>query len=327
MSLTIIKAGLSDTIQDEGRFGFQAAGINPGGAMDIFSARLANCLLGKPMNAPVIEMHFPAPVISFDEAAIICITGADFTATIGDKEIRVNQPLLINKGNILQFKKVKPGARCYLSALNNFTIAGWLNSYSTNIKAATGGLHGGPLKNGDLIPFEKIGALQTYLKEEPFKILSWYAQPQELTVTNKIEVIKGSEWDWLDETSQQTFLKETFIITNIADRMGYKLSGTSLHVKEHQQLVSSSVSFGTLQLLPSGQLIVLMADHQTTGGYPRVANVISAHLPFLAQSKPGDAFSFAITDVERAEQKLLQQYNYLQLVQHAAGFKIEKILQ
>jgi antagonist of KipI len=98
-------------------------------------------------------------------------------------------------------------------------------------------------------------------------------------------------------------------------------------MKEQKQLVSSAVSFGTLQLLPSGQLIVLMADHQTTGGYPRVANVISAHLPLLAQSRTNDAFSFAITDIHTAEQKLLQQFNYLQQVQYAAGFKIEKILQ
>lgn len=325
MSLTIIKAGLLDTIQDEGRFGFQASGINPGGAMDVFSARLANCLLGKPMNAAVLEMHFPAPVISFNKAALICITGANFTASIGDNEIQINRPLLINKGMILRFKKAMSGARCYLSVFNNFTITAWLNSYSTNSKAAAGGLHGGPLKSGDIISFKKTGALNAYVKEEPFKILSWFAKPEELAMVNKIEVIKGSEWNWLDKTSQQTFLQSSFTMTKVADRMGYRLSGNPMQLKQQKQLVSSSVTFGTLQLLPSGQLIVLMADHQTTGGYPRVAHVISAHLPLLAQSKPGNIFSFAITDVERAEQKLLQQYNYLQLVQYAAGFKIEKI--
>jgi len=327
MSLTITKAGLLDTIQDEGRFGFQAAGINPGGAMDVFSARLANCLLAKPMNAAVIEMHFPAPVIRFNEAAIVCITGANFSPTINEKEIQINRPLLINKGTIIRFKKVLSGARSYLSVLNNFTVANWLNSYSTNLKAAAGGLHGGPMKSGDIIPFETIGELHVYLKEEPFKILSWFAKPEEIPVANKIEVIKGNEWDWLDIKSQQTFLKSSFTITKVADRMGYRLSGSAMHLFEQKQLVSSSVTFGTLQLLPSGQLIVLMADHQTIGGYPRVAHVISAHLPMLAQSKPNDTFSFAFTDVNSAEQMLLQQFNYLQQVQYAAGFKIEKILQ
>lgn len=325
MSLTIIKAGLLDTIQDAGRFGFQASGINPGGAMDVFSARLANCLLGKPINAAVLEMHFPAPVILFNEAALICITGADFTAAIDDTDIQINRPLLINKGIILHFKKAISGARCYLSVFNNFSIPAWLNSYSTNSRAAAGGLHGGPLKSDDIIPFEKADALNAYVKE-PFKMVSWFAKPEEPARVNVIEMIKGSEWDWLDETSQQNFLNSSFTITTIADRMGYRLSGNPLHAKQ-KQLVSSSVTFGTLQLLPSGRLILLMADHQTTGGYPRVAHVISAHLPLLAQSKPGDTFSFAITDVERAEQKLLQQHNYLQGVQHAAGFKIEKMFQ
>lgn len=326
MSLTIIKAGLLDTIQDEGRFGFQSSGINPGGAMDVFSARLANCLLGKPMNAAVIEMHFPAPVILFNEAALICITGANFMAAIGDTAVQINRPLLINKGVVLQFKKAMSGTRCYLSVFNNLTLTAWLNSYSTNSKAAAGGLHGGPLKSGDIIPFEKTGALNAYLNKEPFKILPWFAKPEEPAMANKIEVIKGSEWDWLDETSQQNFLQSSFTITKVADRMGYRLSGNLLHVKEQKQLVSSSVTFGTLQLLPSGQLVMLMADHQTTGGYPRIAHVISAHLPLLAQSKWGEPFSFAITDVENAERKLLHQYNYLKLIQHAAGFKIEKIL-
>ncbi len=327
MSLTIIKAGILDTIQDEGRFGFQSSGINASGAMDVFAARLANCLLGKLMNSAVIEMHFPAPVISFSEAAVICITGADFTAAINDKKIQINQPVLVNKEAVIKFKKVKQGARCYLSVLNNFTLTSWLNSYSTNVKAAAGGLRGGALKSGDVIPFEKINALSGFLKDATCKVLPWYAHPQPTTAIDKIEVIKGSEWNWLNETSQQTFLNSSFKITKVADRMGYRLFGTPLHLKEAKQLVSSSVCFGTLQLLPSGQLIVLMADHQTTGGYPRVANVISSHLPLLAQCKPNDILSFSFTNIESAEQKLLQQINYLQQVQYAAGFKIEKMIQ
>lgn len=327
MSLTVIKAGILDTVQDDGRFGFQASGINPGGAMDVFSARLANCLLGKAMNAAVIEMHFPASVISFSEAAMICITGGDFTADIGNNEAHTNQPLIINKGSILQFKKAKHGARCYLSVLNNFTITAWLGSYSTNLKAATGGLHGGALKSGYVIPFEKIDALASLVGNKPFKILPWKARPPELTSVNKIEVIKGSEWEWLDETSQQTFLSTPFTLTNVADRMGYRLAGKAMQVEEKKELVSSAVSFGTLQLLPSGQLIVLMADHQTTGGYPRIANVISAHLPMLAQCMSGSAVSFALTEVAAAEQKLAEQFTFLLEVQYAAGLKIEKILQ
>jgi antagonist of KipI len=266
-------------------------------------------------------------VVSFRKAAIICITGADFTASIDEQEIHLNQPALVDAEGILRFKKAKHGARSYLSVLNDFAIKAWLNSYSTNLKAVAGGLHGRALKTGDIIPFDTLTALSNYCKGERCKVLHWKAEPAEMVAANKIEVIEGSEWGWLDETSQQSFLESSFEITKVADRMGFRLSGTALQLKEQKQLVSSAVTFGTLQLLPSGQLILLMADHQTTGGYPRVANVISAHLPRLAQSKPDDAFSFALTNIKSAEKKLLDQFNYLQKVQHAAHFEIEKILQ
>ena len=327
MSLTIIKAGILDTIQDEGRFGYGALGINPGGVMDVFSARLANCLLGKQMNAPVIEMHFPAPVISFSEAAVMCIAGADFTAVIGSHEIPLNQPVLVNKGSILEFKKVKSGARCYLALLNNLIVLKWLGSNSTNLKAAAGGLHGTALKSGDVIFFENIPALYNHIKDQSCIVLPWKAYPILEGEENKLEVFKGNEWNWLDASNKEIFLNNLYSITKVADRMGYRLSAKPLSLQESKELVSSAVAFGTLQLLPSGQMIVLMADHQTTGGYPRVAHVITAHLPKLAQYKPGDTFSFEITDMETAERKLLNQFNYLQQLQTAAAFKIENLLQ
>src|SRR4051812_34515555 len=110
MGLKIIKAGVMDTVQDTGRFGYQSSGINPGGAMDRYAAQLANCLLGKQMDAPVIEMHFPAPVIVFEEATIICITGADFCPVINEVAIPDNQPIAVNKNAVLEFKKARSGA-------------------------------------------------------------------------------------------------------------------------------------------------------------------------------------------------------------------------
>src|SRR3954452_21918209 len=125
MSLTIIKEGILDTIQDRGRFGFQNYGINPGGAMDLFSANLANCLLGKETNSPVIEIHFPAASILFHEATIICITGADFSPAINNTSIQINQPVVVNKDSILELKKAKTGARCYLAILQHLYLPKW----------------------------------------------------------------------------------------------------------------------------------------------------------------------------------------------------------
>lgn len=325
MSLKIIKAGILDTIQDLGRLGYQSSGINPGGVMDHFSARLANCLLGKEINAPVIEMHFPASAICFEEATIICITGADFSPAIDNYPVQLNRPIIVNKGALLEFRKPVLGRRCYLSILQSLQINKWLNSYSTNLKAEAGGFDGRCLRNGDVIKYDKNASVTGYLKERSFIILSWKADPSKEFSIDKIEVIEGKEWDWLTGESKQLFETRCFKISALADRMGYRLTGQQLQLKEQKQLVSSGVTFGTLQLLPNGQLIVLMADHQTTGGYPRIANVISAHLPFLAQMKPNDECVFRFIDIETAEQRLFKQHKYLLSVQHASSLKFKNL--
>jgi antagonist of KipI len=327
MSLKIIKSGMLDSVQNTGRFGYQSTGINPGGAMDRFSAQLANCLLGKPMDAPVIEMHFPAPTILFEEATIICITGADFCPVINQVAIPNEQPIAVNKNAVLEFKKRKTGARSYLSVLQHLILQKWLNSYSTNLKVEAGGYKGRSLKKGDVLQYALESTICNYLQGCDFRILPFKAAPFKLTETNCVEVIKGNEWDWLTAESQQLFTTKPFTISILADRMGYRLQGEDLSIKEEQQLVSSAVNFGTLQLLPNGQLIVLMADHQTTGGYPRVGHVISAHLPRLAQMKSFDSLRFQLVDIETAEQQLIQQHQYLLAIQHASAFEIEKLLQ
>jgi antagonist of KipI len=326
MSLTIIKAGILDTIQDSGRFGYQGSGINPGGAMDRFSATLSNCLLGKEVDAAVMEMHFPAASIRFNEATIICITGADFSPVIDQKTIGLHQPIIVKKGALLEFQNVRSGARCYLSVSQNFHLKKWLNSFSTNLKAEAGGFKGRALKAGDVIEFEINNLPDQHLLAKSFKPLPWKCKPDVGIKTDAIEVIEGPEWSWLTAESQHALMNTSFAISNVADRMGYRLKGIELKVKDQTQLVSSGVTFGTVQLLPNGQLIVLMADHQTTGGYPRIANIISAHLPALAQMKPNDQFSFGMTDISKAEQKLLQLHHYLLSVQHAASFKIKDLL-
>jgi len=327
MSLKIIKAGVLDTIQDHGRFGYQSSGINPGGAMDPFSARLANCLIGKQMDAPAIEIHFPAPTIVFEEATIICITGADFDPLINQDSIPNNHPVAVNTNTILEFKKVRSGARCYISILQGLILQKWLNSYSTNLKVEAGGYEGRALESGDVLQYGREETICNYLQSSAYRVLPFKAELYSGSPTNCVEVIKGSEWDWLTAESQHLFTTKPFAISKLADRMGYRLQGEVLEVRKQKQLISSAVSFGTLQLLPTGQLIVLMADHQTTGGYPRVGHMISAHLPRLAQMKPHDAIRFEFVDIETAEQQIVQQYQYLLSVQHASAFKIKDVLQ
>ena len=218
MSLKIIKAGSLDTIQDMGRFGYQSSGINPGGAMDLFSAKLANCLLGKKIVAPVIEMHFPAPIIEFEKATIICITGADFHPIINQISIPINQPIAVNQNAILEFKKVKSGTRCYLSILQDLTIEKWLNSYSTNLKVEAGGYKGRSLKNGDVLQYPQEDVICNNLQLKEFKILPFKARPFNVPGKNCIEVIRGNEWNWLTAESQQLFTTKSFTISTLADQ-------------------------------------------------------------------------------------------------------------
>lgn len=325
MSLQIIKAGIFDTIQDCGRVGCQHLGINPGGAMDKFSAQLGNALLGKDLNSPVIEMHFPAPKILFEQQTIICITGADFSPVIGPQKIPLSQPVIVNKNSLLQFEKLINGSRCYLSILHYVEANKWLNSYSTNLKAEAGGFCGRLLKKGDVIHFKNDIGFTGFADNESLTVLSCGVQ-QKLFQKNTIRFIKGSEWNLLSDESCKAFEKDSFAITNTSDRMGYRLFGQQLKVKETLSMVSSAVTFGTIQLLPDGQLIVLMADHQTTGGYPRIGNVITADLHLLAQKKAGEQIIFSSVEINIAEEEFIRQQKYLQQLQSASKFKLEKFL-
>ena len=325
MSLKIIKNGILDTIQDCGRYGFQHLGINPGGAMDLFSAQLNNSLLGKNLDSPVIEIHFPASQILFERETIICITGANFSPGINHQNIPLDQPVAINKNSVLQFKKMETGAWCYLSVLHEIELDKWLNSYSTNLKAAAGGWHGRPLQKGDTLNFKNIFSCEHLVRNKDFSLLPWRANRKNKNGT-EIRFIPGNEWDWLSEEAKNTFQEGNFQISNKSDRMGYRLTGKELKLKENKQLVSSAVTFGTIQLLPDGQLIVLMADHQTTGGYPRAGHVISVDLPLMSQKKPGDKIILCAVERYIAEQELIEQQNYLQQLQTTCKFKMENLL-
>lgn len=324
MSLKIIKAGVFDTIQDLGRYGFQHLGINPGGAMDRFAAQAVNLLVGNHIGEPVIEMHFPASIFLFEQEAMLAIGGADFAATINGDEIPLWQPVIITKNSLLQFQKWKQGARCYLALREKLGVEKWLNSYSTNVKAAAGGFNGRALQKDDFISFKEKYNYADAINDSDFVTLPWKADILwSETPINRIAVIQGNEWESLTEQSKSKFLTEPFVVDALADRMGYRLQG-ALQAKESDELVSSAVSFGTIQLLPSGELIILMADHQTTGGYPRIAHVASAHLATLAQRQTGDKIYFRLTDQKNAEELLLLQQQHLRQLKNACKFKLEE---
>jgi antagonist of KipI len=327
MNLRIIKPGVMDTIQDMGRYGWQHLGINPGGAMDKLSAQIANILVGNETNEAVIELHFPAAAFFFEQPSLIALSGADFSASVNGEEIPCMRPVLVGKYSILQFHRAENGARTYLAVHGGLNIQPWLNSYSTNLKAEAGGYKGRVLQKDDEIAFRTAVDLSALLAKKEFEVLPWKADEDwGNNNTEEILALPGNEWNRLNDKSKEKFFEQSFLVTAHSDRMGYHLKGESLSAITNEDVISSAVSFGTVQLLPGGQLIVLMADHQTTGGYPRLAHVISAYHSRLAQMRPGDPFRFRFSDQQTAEELFIKQQQHLLQLQNACKFKLEDLL-
>lgn len=324
--MRIIKAGIQDTIQDMGRYGYQHLGINPGGVMDKFSAQVANMLVGNDIQKAVIELHFPASVYIFNTPALIALSGADFSASINGEMIPSHHPVLVNKSSILQFHKVVKGARAYMAIHEGISVPEWLGSYSTHLRAGIGGYHGRAFQKDDEIMFKTNSHISSILKDKEFIVLPWQADNDWGDITTETFILPGNEWERLTCSSKENFTMTSFVITNQSDRMGYRLNNIPLNSMTNEEVVSSAVSFGTVQLLPDGRLIILMADHQTTGGYPRVAHIISAHHKKLAQMKAGDKIHFRLTDQSTAEDLLIKQQQHLQHLQNACTFRLQEFL-
>lgn len=298
MSILIEKSGLLSTIQDLGRTGFRRFGINPNGAMDKIAARLINVLLGNCDGKAVLEMHFPAPTILFEQAAIIALGGADFSATLDGERIENWRPVFAGKNQTLNFTEKRFGNRAYLSVKGGFIIAKWLESASTNLTAQIGGLAGRSLTKGDKLFFKQStanGEQRARYKISRSLIPHYSSFPT-------VRVVAGAEFERLTALGEQNFTKENFTITGDSNRMGFRLSGEPLHLLDETQLVSSAVDCGTIQLTPDGQMIILMVDAQTTGGYPRIAHIVSSDLPIVAQLGANDKVGFELVSMPEAEE-------------------------
>ena len=309
MALIIRKPGILTTVQDLGRTGARSIGINPNGVMDTSASRLVNVLLGNGESRSVLEMHFPAAEILFDSDTWIAIGGADFGATVNDIQIRNWSSSFVKKGSVLKFARNMSGHRAYLAVQGGFHVDDWLGSASTNMAAGIGGLSGRKLSEGDRLDIGGSTGTAANFVIGPSATARYSRFPV-------VRVVAGSEYDFLTATSEQSFLRERFSLTNDCNRMGFRLQGNPLYLLHELQLVSSAVTFGTIQVLPDGQLIVLMADHQTSGGYPRIATVASIDLPILAQCGPGDQVGFkmiSIDEAERLELQFAKELNFLRV--------------
>lgn len=313
MIASITRNGIMDSLQDMGRYGHQWLGINPGGAMDRLSMQVANILTGNNRHAPVLEMHYPAATIRFHKDVLIALAGAHFTALINDRIIPIHRPVCVQAGSVLSFSKKIAGSRIYLAIAGGWRGCEWLNSHSTH-----------PLLPHTATSTE-LDVLETVqLSFTATQVLPWQSSLCTALQSTSIRFIRGREWDRLNEDTRLS-PDLGFSVDRSANRMGFRLNGSQLLTNNNTELISSAVLRGTIQLLPNGQPLVLMADHQTTGGYPCIGHVISTDVDVLAQLDAGSHFHFNEVHLDTAHDLLLQQERDLTLLQNACNFKLQGI--
>jgi antagonist of KipI len=308
--IEITKPGLYDTIQDLGRFGYQKFGVVVGGAMDSFSHRVANMLVGNEDTAASIEMTLVGPRLLFKEDALIAICGGDLAPTIEGIHVPMWRQIFIRKGSELRFAAAKAGSRAYLSVAGGFDVPAVLGSRSTYVKAGLGGFDGRTLQKGDVLHVGSASVLSQVLVQKlatsmPFQAADWQVAPKLLPKLSKhyeIRVIPGRQYELFNEDSRQKFWSEQFIVSSQSDRMGYRINGPALRLKEPKEMVSEAVTYGSIQVPSDGNPIILAADRQTTGGYPKIGQLSSIDFTKLAQAKAGDQLSFKEVTIEESQQ-------------------------
>ncbi|ALL05191.1 hypothetical protein AQ505_06600 [Pedobacter sp. PACM 27299] len=316
MGIKVIKAGMLTTIQDLGRIGYRKDGVIESGAMDKDALLMGNLLLGNEETDAGLECTLSGPSLLFENEALIAITGADLSAEIDGASIDRYRPILVPKGAVLSFGEALAGCRAYLTVQGGFDIPQVLGSYSTYLRAGFGGFEGRALKKGDQIAFNQdIPVLPERLNWSLSRSMYTSLIPQ------VIRVIKGPEFDLFQEKSIADLLLKEFRISNAADRMGYQLEGPLLQLKTNKEMLSSAVAFGTVQVTAQGSPVILMADHQTTGGYPRILQVLSVDLGKLAQLSPGKVIQFEMLTLKQAQKLLTARTEEINQLKQSLTFK------
>lgn len=319
MKIIVKKGGPLTTLQDTGRYGFQKYGVLVSGAMDLFSLKLGNILVGNKESEGALEMTMSGPFLKLPAGLFFALTGADLGAKLGGKPVPLNRAVYVKEDSALSFGFAAKGARGYLTVAGGFAVPEVMNSKSTYLRAKIGGVGGAPLadgtelETGDLTAEqEKLAAALAGLGGKPFSTLGWSVGTESLFAGEPIRVTQGLQADWFSNATLHAFFRSGYTITAQSDRMGYRLSGTPLPYKDSSlEMISEPVTFGSIQVPSDGNPIILMADRQTTGGYAKIGQVIQADLSRLAQMKPGQTIYFQPVTLTQAEEALARQADFL----------------
>ncbi|BCG58842.1 biotin-dependent carboxyltransferase family protein [Paenibacillus sp. URB8-2] len=328
MSITIHKPGLLATVQDLGRTGYGKYGIIVSGAMDRFAHRTANWLAGNDDGAAALEITLSGFAAEFEQDHWVAITGGNMTPVIDGRAVPMWRPVFVRKGSRLVLRQPVSGCRAYLAVSGGVDVPEVMGSRSTYLRAGIGGFEGRALRAGDELavgparhgasPPAGGGSFYAVPWAIPWSLLPAYSQKP------AIRVIRGRQWDDFTLRSRQAFLQSSFHVTPQSDRMGYRLSGPSLELESPREYLSEAVALGTVQIPADGQPIVLMADRQTLGGYPKIAQVISADLPVMAQAAPGGHIAFREVSPEEAESLFIREERKLKRLKTMIRLKLKE---
>ncbi len=304
MSLVVRQPGIQTTVQDLGRPAWQHIGVPVGGAMDTQAHTIANLLVGNEPNAAALDCAFGALALQFEAPALVALAGRDITASLDGRPIPAWHAFRALPGTLLVLHS---GCRTTIAVAGGFDVPEVLDSRGTSLRSAFGGWQGRALRKEDRLP---IGAarplgqrIAAHLDTRHRIVADWSASPSvrpAYVAHPVVRFIPGPELALLTDTSREALFRDSFGIAHESDRMGYRLTGSPLALTAHREMLSSGVTAGTIQLPPGGAPIVLMADRQTTGGYPRLGEVIAVDLPLVAQLRPGDTVRFVAVSLELA---------------------------
>ena len=305
MSVRIMKPGMLTTVQDEGRWGYQNLGVSVAGPMDRVSHRLSNLLVGNRRWAATLEVTLIGPELEFERETVFVVTGAEFHLTLNDVEIPMNTPTRTRRGSVLRLKERRRGARAYVAVRGGFNVPLVLGSRSTHLASCTGGVDGRALVSGDRIPVGEV--------DPTIKIPNQVKQSTDMLPVKGayLRVMMGPQEKEFSAESLETLRTARYEITPQSNRMGYRLAGSCLYYRTGGSVLSDGTPIGSVQVPPAGEPILLMADGQTSGGYPKVSTVITADLSLAGQLAPGDWIQFSVCDHATAVRALIAQERFL----------------
>jgi antagonist of KipI len=296
-AIHVVRPGLLTTVQDLGRWGHQAQGVPVAGPMDTFSHRLANLLVGNPPAAATLEITLIGPELHFERACSVALAGADFEVTSGGRSLGVGMSTWLDDGARLHFGRRRAGARVYLAVEGGIQTTPVLGSRATHLVSGMGGLDGRALVATDVLPIH-AGA-----QPKPARRAIGINLPT--AGRARLRVLPGAQFDWFTPDAVRAFTSTSFRVSPRSNRMGYRLEGPQLARVRQEEPISEPLAFGAIQVPTAGEPILLMADRQTAGGYPKIGSVIAADLPIAGQLAPGDFIEFDMCPRQQAAAALI----------------------